>query len=82
MFLKYRPILLEINCNSTRLAIVDMNGTLSFFEMDSQGGGTVLDYEKNEVWQIKWSDDDPLQIAYMEKSRMYTMKGLEPEEPL
>jgi len=82
LFLRYRPNLMEINCTSTRIAIVDMNGTLSFFEMDSQGGGSVLDFERHEVWQIKWSEDDPLHLAFMEKSRLHTLKDREPEEPV
>lgn len=81
MFLKYRPNLMEINCNSSRIAIVDMNGTLSFFDMDNHGGGTGVEFEKNDVWQIKWSEDDPYHLAYMEKSRLYTLKNLETEEP-
>ena len=81
LFLKYRPNLMEVNCNSTRIAIIDNNGTLSLLEMDNQGGGTVLDYEKNDVWQIRWSTDDPTHLAFIEKSRLYTMKKMEAEEP-
>jgi len=91
LFLKYRPNIMEVNCNSTKLAIIDNNGTLSLMEMDNQGGGTVLEYEKSDVWQVKWSNDDPTYLAFIEKSRLYTMKvdksqaesgkPLEPEEP-
>jgi WD repeat-containing protein 35 len=82
MFIKYRPNIMEINCSSVRIAIVDINGILSFFDMDNQGGGAQVDFEKSEVWQIKWSDDDPTHLACMEKSRLCTLKDLKPEEPL
>ena len=81
-FLKSRPFTMELNCDSNKVAIIDTNGVLSFYELNSQGGGSVLDFEKNEVWQVKWSTDNPSHLVFMEKGRMTTMKGKEIEEPV
>ena len=87
--LKCRPQLLAVNCNSTRFSVVDINGILTFFEMDSAGGpsstesnGRYLNVERKDVWDMLWSDDNPELFAMMEKTRMYIFRGEEPEEPV
>lgn len=80
LYVKCRPYALAMNCDSTRFSVIDMDGQLSLYEINHQGG-TLFDFNKKDVWDLKWSDDNPIQFACMEKSRMYTIKGTEPEEP-
>ncbi|KAJ3324647.1 WD repeat-containing protein 35 [Boothiomyces sp. JEL0866] len=45
-------------------------------------GGTLLDFERKDVWDIKWATDNPELFSIMEKTRLYIFKNLDPEEPL
>uniref|UniRef100_A0A1Y1LSD8 Uncharacterized protein n=1 Tax=Photinus pyralis TaxID=7054 RepID=A0A1Y1LSD8_PHOPY len=75
-----------INCNSTRLSLIDMTGLLtvldiseaSFHHSDSEN--TRL--ERKDVWAMCWASDNPQLLAIMEKTRMYVFKGIYPEEPI
>mmetsp|Transcript_9052 Transcript_9052/g.14851 ORF Transcript_9052/g.14851 Transcript_9052/m.14851 type:complete len:1200 (+) Transcript_9052:114-3713(+) len=95
--LRCRPQLLAINCNSTRMSIIDINGVLTFFDMEaastmspkntsaSSGNGAPdgqVNFERKDAWDMKWSDDNPELFAMMEKTRMYIFRGLDPEEPV
>ena len=85
-----RPQLIALNCDSTRLSIIDINGVLTFFEFDKRvdgpGGRTTLgeqlSFERKDAWDMLWADDNPELFAMMEKTRMYIYRGLEPEEPV
>ena len=35
-----------------------------------------------DVWNMKWSDDDPDLFAAMEKNKMVVLRGLDAEEPV
>lgn len=68
------------------IAIIDNNGILSFFDMESRdtpGGqiGKVMDFEKKDVWNVMWSEDLPDQVAYIERGKLTILKNFEPEEP-
>ena len=39
-------------------------------------------FERKDVWDMCWSEDDPELFALMEKTRMYIFRGLVPEEPV
>ncbi|KAI8896383.1 WD repeat-containing protein 35-like protein [Globomyces pollinis-pini] len=45
-------------------------------------GGTLLEFERKDVWDIQWADDNPEMFSIMEKTRLYIFKNLDPEEPL
>eukprot|EP00771_Trimastix_marina_P000022 gnl/Trimastix_PCT/1017.p1 GENE.gnl/Trimastix_PCT/1017~~gnl/Trimastix_PCT/1017.p1 ORF type:complete len:1177 (-),score=415.03 gnl/Trimastix_PCT/1017:129-3659(-) len=93
-----RPQKLYLNNESTHLAIIDVDGVLSLYDMDapaevsappssvaapSEGAtGLRLDFERKDCWDLKWSDDYPNIFAVMEKARMYIIRGTDPEEPL
>ena len=81
LFVKCRPFFISTNCDTTRLGVIDIEGALTLYEINNSGGNP-LEFMKREVWDLKWSEDNPIQFACMEKSRMYTIKGVEPEEPL
>jgi WD repeat-containing protein 35 len=89
--LRCRPQLLALNCDSTRMSIIDINGVLTFFDFEpkapnsislSKSVGEHLSFERKDVWDMMWSDDNPELFAMMEKTRMYIFRGLNPEEPV
>ncbi|XP_062892582.1 WD repeat-containing protein 35 isoform X2 [Mobula hypostoma] len=88
--LNCRSYQLSLNCNSSRLAIIDISGILTFFDlearrMDSTGQqivGEQLKFERKDVWDMKWANDNPDLFAMMEKTRMYVFRNLDPEEPI
>lgn len=71
----------------SRLAIIDMLGLLTFFDLDTrvpdgsgcQGVGEQLKLERRDVWDMKWAKDNPDLFAMMEKTRMYVFRNLDPE---
>eukprot|EP00747_Dinoflagellata_sp_TGD_P185914 gnl/TRDRNA2_/TRDRNA2_42708_c0_seq1.p1 gnl/TRDRNA2_/TRDRNA2_42708_c0~~gnl/TRDRNA2_/TRDRNA2_42708_c0_seq1.p1 ORF type:complete len:1239 (+),score=279.59 gnl/TRDRNA2_/TRDRNA2_42708_c0_seq1:153-3869(+) len=44
--------------------------------------GTQLDFERKDVWNMRWANDNADLLAIMEKTRMYIVRGLQPEEPV
>uniref|UniRef100_A0A8C0AI80 WD repeat-containing protein 35 n=1 Tax=Bos mutus grunniens TaxID=30521 RepID=A0A8C0AI80_BOSMU len=81
---------LSLNCNSSRLAVIDILGVLTFFDLDArvtdstgqQVVGELLKLERKDVWDMKWAKDNPDLFAVMEKTRMYVFRNLDPEEPI
>lgn len=91
-----RPQLLALNCTSTRMSIIDINGVLTFFDLDTRAtpgaGGAIeggqssdlgehLSFERKDSWDMIWAEDNAELFAMMEKTRMYIFRGLNPEEP-
>ena len=89
---------LALNCTSSRLSIIDINGICTLFDVDtthfstatpdasnptsSSPSGQVLDFERKDAWDMVWADDNEELFAVMEKTRMYVFRGLLPEEPV
>ncbi|XP_051471912.1 WD repeat-containing protein 35 isoform X3 [Apus apus] len=81
---------LSLNCNSSRVAIIDLSGILTVFDLDAravdstgqQVMGEQLKLERKDVWDMKWAKDNPDLFAMMEKTRMYVFRNLDPEEPI
>jgi WD repeat-containing protein 35 len=42
--------------------------------------GRALPFERRDVWDLVWAQDNPDLLSVMEKTRMYVMRGLSPEE--
>ncbi|XP_027606209.2 WD repeat-containing protein 35 isoform X1 [Pipra filicauda] len=88
--LNCRAYQLSLNCNSSRLAIIDLSGVLTFFDLDARATdstgqqviGEQLKLERKDVWDMKWAKDNPDLFAMMEKTRMYVFRNLDPEEPI
>lgn len=36
-------------------------------------------FERKDVWDMKWANDNPDLFAMMEKTRMYVFRNLDPE---
>ncbi|XP_030387357.1 WD repeat-containing protein 35 [Scaptodrosophila lebanonensis] len=75
---------MSINCNSTRLAMIDNMGVMTLLDLDDNRE-TQLNFsrvERKDVWAVCWAKDNPLLLALMEKTRMYVFRGNDPEEPI
>ena len=79
-----RPAQLHLNCDSTRLAVIDMNGALSIADLTAaareDGGATMLPFERRDAWDLKWSAEDADSFAVMEKTRLNMYSNYEAEE--
>lgn len=72
---------------NSRLAIIDISGILTFFDLESkfvnaEGQeviGQQLDFERKDVWDMRWAEDNSELFAMMEKTRMYIFRNLDPE---
>lgn len=83
-----------MNCDSTRFSIIDINGVLSFYDLEASGDpqvnqgmnmntvGEHLAAERKEVWSVIWSADNPKLCAIMEKNRMHILNDYQQEEPI
>lgn len=92
--LRCRPQQLQMNCDSSRFSIIDINGVLSFYDMQTdqqsnpgastgkQGCGEHLPHERKEVWSVIWSADNPKLCALMEKNRLFILNDYVQEEPI
>lgn len=82
-----RPSKMAINCNSSRASIIDNAGLMTTIDLvDSRElsanaikSGRI---ERKEVWAMCWASDNPQLLAIMEKTRMYILRGADPEEPI
>lgn len=72
---------MSLNNNSTKIAVIDLNGVLTLLQINAQGGN-LLEFEKKDCWNVKFSDDHPDFFCFMEKSRLYIVNGLEADEPV
>ncbi|XP_075964142.1 WD repeat-containing protein 35 [Anarhichas minor] len=91
--LNNRAFYLSLNCNSSRLAIIDIAGVLTLLDLEVRGSsgdgtgnqasaGDPSKFERKDVWDMKWAHDNPDLFAMMEKTRMYVFRNLDPEEPI
>ncbi|TPX70337.1 hypothetical protein SpCBS45565_g01735 [Spizellomyces sp. 'palustris'] len=107
----FRPQSISLNCDASRVAILDSSGMLKLMELENKtpglpkasrgpgapvpggmagipsdpgkrDGGNLLNFERKDVWDIRWSEDNPELFAIMEKTRMYVFRNLDPEEPI
>ncbi|KAG8232917.1 hypothetical protein J437_LFUL011026 [Ladona fulva] len=79
-----KPHQMAVNSDSTRLAVIDANGVLTLLDLTSsaEDQSLVSSFERRDVWDVHWAADNPLQLAAMEKTRMYIFRDLDPEEPI
>lgn len=84
------PKRISLNCTSSRLAIINTGGVLTFFDLEAritdENGqeviGEQLRFERKDVWDMRWADDNPELFSMMEKTRMYIFRNQDPEEPI
>ena len=81
---------MSLNKDSTKMSIIDTNGNLFIYDFEdnsnskTESNGKLLEFEKHDVWDMKWATDDPNMIAITEKTKLcvFNMKNLEPEDPV
>lgn len=69
------------------MAIIDLSGVLTFLDLEARYSddtgqqiiGEQLKFERKDVWDMKWANDNPDLFAMMEKTRMYVFRNLDPE---
>eukprot|EP00039_Didymoeca_costata_P008719 m.115408 g.115408 ORF g.115408 m.115408 type:complete len:1163 (+) comp14202_c1_seq1:133-3621(+) len=89
--LKCRPDRIAINCDATRVSIIDINGVLTLFDTAAETknpetgevsvGAHLPGFERKDVWDMRWAEDNNELLATMERTYMYIFKGTDPEEP-
>eukprot|EP00759_Apiculatamorpha_spiralis_P026415 PhF_6_TR29362/c0_g1_i1/m.43202/K19674/WDR35, IFT121; WD repeat-containing protein 35 len=83
-----QPQRLVVNCNSTRFTVIDWNSVMSMYKVEKSTFFTTLhqaesaNFERKDVWDVRWAMDNPEMFAIMEKTRMYIFRGMDPEEPV
>lgn len=78
------PWKMAINCDNSKLAIIDSRGSLGVLVLEGEEAG-LLPFERRDAWDVRWADDDKDLFAAMEKTRLYVYAGnttLEAEEPV
>lgn len=74
----------------SRLAIIDIAGVLTLLDLEVRAPsdditgnqaavGDPSKFERKDVWDMKWANDNPDLFAMMEKTRMYVFRNLDPE---
>lgn len=84
-----RPHQMQINCDSSMLAVIDMAGVLYFFPLEREAWTLIphkatplQGFDHKDVWCMRWAEDDPKLFAFMEKTRFFIFHGLVGEEPV
>lgn len=93
--LRCRPQRIALNCDTTKMSIIDINNMFSLFDFEvinSEAGkstrqratlkGEHLEFEKKDTWDMVWADDNPELFAITEKTRMHVFRNLESEKPI
>lgn len=66
----------------SRLAIIDITGVMTLLELEAgaqPSAGDPSKFERKDVWDMKWANDNPDLFSMMEKTRMYVFRNLDPE---
>lgn len=74
----------------SRLAIIDIAGVMTLLDLEAAGSsddtrrtqplaGDPAKFERKDVWDMKWANDNPELFSMMEKTRMYVFRNLDPE---
>jgi WD repeat-containing protein 35 len=84
--------MLACSCDAKRISVIDISGVFTLYKLTTSNQVTrkkklpvveaeSMNVERKEVWDMRWSDDNPELFAVMEKTKMYTFRGTTPEEP-
>lgn len=71
---------IEVKSGTGRGSVADGNKIPGSPKQEAPG--QQLDIERKDVWNMRWASDNPDLFAIMEKTRMYIIRGLQPEEPV
>eukprot|EP01035_Chromulina_nebulosa_P019079 gene19079-24905_t len=91
---KMEPFRIDLNCNSTRLSVIDISGVFSILDLEARvvndeekaalgpHYGMKLSIERRDVWDMKWAEDNDEMIVIVEKTKMVVIRGETPEDPI
>jgi hypothetical protein len=80
--LRCGPQRLALNCSGSRMAVLDGSNVLSMFDFGPGGaagtgaglGQHVEGWERRDVWDVRWAQDDPELLVCCEKSKMVAIR--------
>jgi WD repeat-containing protein 35 len=76
---------IDINSDSTRCSLLDKSGIMRLLDIKKLNVDPCQfaeGFERKDVWDVKWANDDPKSFAIMEKTRLFVINGIEAEDPL
>ncbi|CDS38237.1 WD repeat containing protein 35 [Echinococcus multilocularis] len=86
------PVRIEVNCDATVFGLIDEHGVLSLHPIpESEDGDTSMmeqlslkfsEFSRKEVWDLKFSTDNPSTFAIMEKAKLVMFRDTEAEPPI
>ncbi|EUB57703.1 WD repeat-containing protein 35 [Echinococcus granulosus] len=86
------PVRIEVNCDATVFGLIDEHGVLSLHPIpESEDGDTPImerlsskfaEFSRKEVWDLKFSTDNPSTFAIMEKAKLVMFRDTEAEPPI
>ena len=83
------PARIQLNNDYSKLAIIDTLGSLFIYDfelIDSSDSSKkkLLDFERKDVWDIKWANDNNNVLAFCEKTKLIAVDAqtLELEDPI
>uniref|UniRef100_T1L0Y3 Uncharacterized protein n=1 Tax=Tetranychus urticae TaxID=32264 RepID=T1L0Y3_TETUR len=78
-----KPKSIYLNCDSSRLAIIDSFSLLTIIDLDATTTkASILDFEKKDVWDFCWSTENSDAFAITEKSKLIVYSNLEADESI
>lgn len=51
LFVKSKPQMMSVNCDSTRISVIDINGILNIIDINAHGGN-LMEFEKKDCWFV------------------------------
>lgn len=84
-----RPQRIALNCDSTRMSCIDVNGVLSVHNLDDDetgpifvSRGPIASVNRSDTWDLVWAKDNRELFVVMEKTKMIVYRDAQPEEPI
>ncbi|CAD6193079.1 unnamed protein product [Caenorhabditis auriculariae] len=73
---------MQMNCTFQRIAALDNNNMLQFFEIGENSLNKLQNLDRRDVWSFRWDSEKEDMIALNEKTKMIVLKGTVAEEPV
>ena len=62
--------------------MISTTNTFKLFDIKETGTQVVANFERKDVWDMKWDSEKEDTIAIMEKSRLHVIQGTTAEDPV
>ena len=74
-----RPECIELNCEGTTLAVIDISNRLLLVSLQS---GEVFETSRRDCWDVAWAKDAADMLVCADRDKLYVLRGGKPEEPI